>query len=113
MKREIDENVFKKFVDDNFKSVQEFMNISGLSRSHVYKLFKGLVKVGDRTYLKLNKIAKEYGFDDELFYKTEKFEIAGGVCRSISITDKDKNLIALIDKDRLVIRDDYEYFIED
>lgn len=83
-----------------------------MSRSHLYKLFDEQVRVGDRTELKLKKVAQKFDFDYKKFYKDEEFKIGDFVCRGLIVRDKDNNVIFQIYKDRFVINKDYDYFLQ-
>ena len=113
MEKEINGEIFRKFVKENFKTIDEFISETGLSRSHVYKLFDEKVRVGDKTLKKLKVLADKYGFDNDKFYKKPYFKVGGHRCRSICITDKNKKVIAFISKDKLVVEKNYDYFLKE
>lgn len=110
--KDINVKILKDFISDNYKSVSEFIKETGLSRSHLYKLFDEKVRVGDRTELKLKKVAQKFDFDYKKFYKDEEFKIGDFVCRGLIVRDKDNNIIFQIYKDRFEINKDYDYFLQ-
>lgn len=112
MKREINSESLKQFIDENFKSKTAFMRESGIAPSHLYKLFNEEVSVGDKTYKKLEKLANNADWDVRDFIKDEEFEIGGGKCRAIAIANKNGDLIALLMKDKIVIDKNYDYFLQ-
>lgn len=111
--KDINGKILKDFISDNYKSVSEFIKDTGLSRSHIYKLFDERVRVGDRTELKLRDVAQKFDFDYKNFYKDEEFKIGDFICRGLIVKDKDNNIVFRIYKDRFESSKDYDYFLQE
>lgn len=113
MKKEINGESLKEFIASNFDSKTDFMKKYEIAPSHLYKLFKEKVSVGDKTYEKLEKACEQTDWNVSDLIKDEVFEVGGGKCRALAITDDKGSLIALIMKDKFLIDKDYDYFLQE
>lgn len=102
MKRFLDKEVMKDFIDCNFNSVSEFCRKVGVSRSHFHGMMDGKIACGVKTQNKLIKFLKEYeiSLDDVL----EPLPIIMGEksFKEIQVSDKEGNLIASINSNNEV-----------
>ena len=62
---------------------------------------KEIINLGDK------RIERSYEAEPE------EFEIGGGWCTSFAITNKENELIALIEKDQIIIKNGYNYAIDE
>ena len=93
MKRFLNKDYTKDFINKNYKSVSDFCKEIKISRSHFDGMLKGKISCGEKTIEKLKKLNID---DVEDFLEPIPILIGDKKINEILITDKHNNLIVSI-----------------
>jgi len=99
--RQVNKEAFQKFVSENFKSKSECAKTLGISRSHLDGLLRGRHRVGHVLESRLKQ-----SVSDKVLYTNllvpEPILIGGKKVKEIVITDRNGDLLALINSDIVI-----------
>lgn len=108
MKRYLDREAIKEFIENNFKSVSEFCRRLNISRSHFDGMMNGKIACGKKTQGKLKEFIKDYDISSEDLFDPLPILMGDKRIKEILVTDKDGYLISSINSNNEITDVDYK-----
>lgn len=96
-----------ELIAEHFKSKKEFRKKLGISPSHLHKLLKGEVKLGDKVKQRLERLLNEKGLEISEVIKPSPIILNGDKYHTITITKADE-LICSITSENIICLSDYK-----